>query len=57
MEHFGKLIFFMLILSLNFSIPTMFILGFIIKLLTDNKFILIITSVTCVFITFYLELV
>jgi hypothetical protein len=51
---FWEAYFFMLILSLNFSIPTMFILGFIIKLLTDNKFILIITSVICIFITFYL---
>ncbi|WP_378103681.1 hypothetical protein [Chryseobacterium sp. sg2396] len=48
---FWEAYFFMLIFILNFSIPTMFILGFIIKLLTDNKFILIITSVICVFIT------
>lgn len=51
---FWEAYFFMLLLSLNFSIPTIFILGVTIKLLTDNKFILIITSIICVFVTFYL---
>ncbi|PIE50658.1 MAG: hypothetical protein CSA38_02510 [Flavobacteriales bacterium] len=51
---FWESYFFILSISLIFSIPTILVLGIIIKLLTGNKLVLIPISVFLVFISFYL---
>ena len=53
-KEFWQAILLVIFYGLIFSSPTMLFLGFIIKLLTNNKLILVFVSVILVFASFYL---